>query len=78
MNKGLSIVITRFLIVGLAAVVVTLRLSVRVWITKKLWWDDWIILICCCEVISLIELLKKISYNFSVAGRYDRRGPELR
>ena len=43
-DKGLSIVITTCLIVGFAAVVVALRWSVRVWITKKVWWDDWTIL----------------------------------
>ena len=43
-NKGPSIVITTSLIVGLAAVVVALRWSVRIWITKKVWWDDWTIL----------------------------------
>lgn len=43
-NKGLGLVITTCIIVGLATIVVALRWSVRIWITKKVWWDDWTIL----------------------------------
>lgn len=43
-NKGLGVIITTSIIVRLTAVVVALRWSVRLWITKKVWWDDWTIL----------------------------------
>ena len=43
-NSGPAILIATFVVAGLSTIIVALRLSVRVWITKSLWWDDWTIL----------------------------------
>ena len=51
-NKGPMIIIVTATIVGVTAIVVALRLAVRIWITKAFWWDDWTILFA---IVSLIH-----------------------
>ncbi len=43
-NKGPAIVVALIVIITVTPIVVALRWSVRIWITKKVWWDDWTIL----------------------------------
>jgi len=44
LNSGPAIIAATFVVAGVSTLVVALRLSVRIWITKSTWWDDWTIL----------------------------------
>ena len=44
-NKGPAIVIAISVVITVTLIVVALRWSVRLWITKNVWWDDWTILL---------------------------------
>ena len=43
-DKGPILIIATWVVVGVTAIIVALRWSVRIWITKNVWWDDWTIL----------------------------------
>ena len=43
-SKGTSIIIFDVVTVSIATIVVALRFAVRIWISKRLGWDDWTIL----------------------------------
>ena len=43
-DEGTTIIAATCVVVGVTVIVVALRLAVRGWITKSLWWDDWTIL----------------------------------
>ena len=44
-DKDSVIIAATCVVVGLTAIVVAMRLAVRVWITKSVWWDDWTIIL---------------------------------
>ena len=43
-DKGPAIIAATCVVVGLTIIVVALRLVIRIWIIKSVWWDDWTIL----------------------------------
>lgn len=43
-DKVPAIIAATCVVVGVTVIVVALRLAIRVWITKSVWWDDWTIL----------------------------------
>ena len=54
-SKGPALIIAICIVVAVTLIVVLLRCSVRVWITKNTWWDDWTIILAMvnsCSVIS--------------------------
>ena len=44
-SKGPALIIALCVVVAVALIVVLLRCSVRIWITKNIWWDDWTIIL---------------------------------
>lgn len=45
LEKGPVIIAATSVALGFTSIFVALRLVVRIWITKSLWWDDWTILL---------------------------------
>ena len=53
-NKGPALIIVLCVVVAVALIVVLLRCSVRLWITKNIWWDDWTIILATVSSTSFI------------------------
>ena len=54
-NLGPGIVQTVTVLMILSVIVVALRFAIRIWIVKKVWWDDWTILFALVRLLSWIE-----------------------
>ena len=55
-SKGPAFIIALCVVVTVTLIVVILRCSVRLWITKNVWWDDWTIILAMVSSISVISI----------------------
>lgn len=66
-DRSRGLLATTLLVTSLAIILVTLRMMVRIWIVKKVGWDDWTIILAavlsCSPVISCGRLNKRHSWD---------------
>lgn len=70
-NKGPVLNIATSVAVGVTAIVVALRLSVRIWVTKNVWWDDWTIIFA--NVRQTLSNPAESKSHLGVGGQHHRR-----
>ena len=62
-NASAGLLATTILVTVLSIVLVTLRFATRIWIVKRVGWDDWCILFACVRMLfsSFIRVLNNLS-----------------
>ena len=80
-SKGPALITAICVVVAVTLIVVLLRCSVRVWITRNIWWDDWTIILAMVSLISVMPAdteTKKFSDWQPHRRRLGLRGSTLR
>ena len=67
-NASAGLLATTILVTVLCIVLVTLRFATRIWIVKRVGWDDWCILFACVRVLYLNFYTVKQSAKYSQLG----------
>ena len=53
-SKGPAVIVAICVVVAVTLIAVLLRCSVRIWITRNVWWDDWTIILAMVSSSSVI------------------------
>ena len=70
-SKGHALIIAICVVVAVTLVVVILRCAVRIWVTRNIWWDDWMIILA--MVSASLVISRDTDSNLFLGGQPYRR-----